>query len=151
MFEPATADYDADNPDADEIDEDTARLYAKPPNPSGCPNCRTTLDCTPTGHTCPACGFHDPAVCPRHTPPPDLIEAELEYRRLVALGKHNKANGICDYIPGRGPAGRAVAEHPWLQQYPAGPERRAARKILRTAVDNAAAVLAAAEDIFTNS
>lgn len=34
-------------------------------NPNPCDRCGETVDCTPTGHHCPACGHHDDDVCDR--------------------------------------------------------------------------------------
>lgn len=62
--------------------------------------------------------------------PADLLALELEHRaekqRTAALGP-----GACGYRAYR--LGRQVAQHPWLADRPAGPERRAARKALRLA------------------
>jgi hypothetical protein len=38
------------------------------PTRGRCPTCTQPLVCTPHGHHCPDCGFHDDAVCEREFP-----------------------------------------------------------------------------------
>ena len=72
--------------------------------------------------------------------PPDLIALEIEHRTETArVNERRKSEpGTCGYRAYL--LGKRVANHPWLTAYPAGPQRRAARKALRAAArENAGA------------
>ena len=74
------------------------------------------------------------------TVPGDLINLELHHRAETAAADARGKNS-CHYEAYL--AGKKVANHPWLTQHAgSSPERRAARKALRTAVDEILAVLA---------
>jgi len=69
------------------------------------------------------------------TVPADLVALEVEHRAETArVNQLRKTQpGACGYHAYR--LGKQVANHPWLTAYPAGPERRAARKLLRAAAN----------------
>lgn len=73
------------------------------------------------------------------TVPTDLIDLELAHRDAkarYAAAVARFGTSACGYAAYR--AGQAVAKHPWLTQHPGtSPERRAARKALKSAADAA--------------
>ena len=73
-------------------------------------------------------------VIGRDAVPADLIALEIEHRAENArVTQRRKIQpGACGYRAYR--LGKQVAEHPWLTAHSAGPQRRAARKALRTTV-----------------
>ena len=69
------------------------------------------------------------------TVPADLVALEVEHRAETRrVNERRKSEpGTCGYRAYL--LGKQVANHPWLTAYPAGPQRRAARKALRAAAD----------------
>lgn len=75
-----------------------------------------------------------------HLPvPASLIALELEHRAEKAAADA-RGKDSCHYAAYL--LGKQVANHPWLTRHPGrSPERRAARKALRDAADDAQAVI----------